>query len=483
MKEAKALQQGHQPAAMPASARQEARPESERDTPASVFRRLQRTHGNTWVQRLLAPTYRKACSCDSPSGEGGTCPACAGDQAVQRAATDEQGQSSVPGIVYDVLQTQGTPLDQRTRAFMEPRFGRSLGDVRVHTDSRASDSAKAVSALAYTVGQHMVFREGLYQPDTREGQKLLAHELTHTIQQGPATGREIGGVSQPGDPHEQEAEQASEQIMQMRDDHPHAESLEAGVAGGSDAQDPLSRASSLQRQDSEADGGGDSGSGEEGIEVGGDLRLFPTWSVQTLPHSEVAGSPRGALAGPQLQRADDCDTPGSFRKVTSGKFEGGKTLDDYFPDIVGTKSWGSKDTAGPFDNGFRAGSALQFIATYQMLCVAGGSAYTFDQQIAIARMRGDGKKLMENGKALEGQTINDVARSGRDQSKAPFRQEWLNVISMADPISGAPYTSFNDYEFEATATTKVTGAGGSLSVTWTVKVESKAKKITTNTLT
>ena len=78
----------------------------------------------------------------------------------------------------------GAPLPQSTRSFFEPRFGRDLSDVRVHTDARAADSAESVNALAYTLGRNVVFGAGQFAPTTTAGQKLLAHELTHVLQQG-----------------------------------------------------------------------------------------------------------------------------------------------------------------------------------------------------------------------------------------------------------------------------------------------------------
>jgi Domain of unknown function (DUF4157) len=92
--------------------------------------------------------------------------------------------SSVPPIVHDVLNGGGgQPLDATTRAFMEPRFGHDFSQVRVHTDGRAAESARAVNALAYTVGRDVVFGMGQYVPGTSVGRRLLAHELTHVVQQ------------------------------------------------------------------------------------------------------------------------------------------------------------------------------------------------------------------------------------------------------------------------------------------------------------
>lgn len=78
----------------------------------------------------------------------------------------------------------GQPLPKSVREFFEPRFGHDFRQVRVHTDAKAAESARAVNALAYTVGQNVVFGAGRYAPDTRAGRRLLAHELTHVLQQG-----------------------------------------------------------------------------------------------------------------------------------------------------------------------------------------------------------------------------------------------------------------------------------------------------------
>lgn len=93
------------------------------------------------------------------------------------------GPRFAPISVHQVLNSPGQPLDPVTRSFMEPRFSHDFSHVRVHDDSRAADSAKAVNAHAYTVGRHIVFASGQYSPATLAGQRLLAHELVHAIQQ------------------------------------------------------------------------------------------------------------------------------------------------------------------------------------------------------------------------------------------------------------------------------------------------------------
>jgi len=77
----------------------------------------------------------------------------------------------------------GRPLAESERAYFEPRFGYDFGQVRMHTDTRAAESARAINAKAYTLGHDIIFGAGLYAPETGEGQRLLAHELTHVVQQ------------------------------------------------------------------------------------------------------------------------------------------------------------------------------------------------------------------------------------------------------------------------------------------------------------
>jgi hypothetical protein len=130
---------------------------------------------------------------------------------LQRSLSGQTKHKEVPPIVREVLSSQGRPLDPQTRAFMEPRFGHDFSRVRVHTDAHAAESARAVNAYAYTVGQDVVFGTGQYVPGTSEGRKLLAHELTHVVQQGANTIRDRIEIAPPDDAHEREAHQAAEQ--------------------------------------------------------------------------------------------------------------------------------------------------------------------------------------------------------------------------------------------------------------------------------
>jgi len=87
------------------------------------------------------------------------------------------------------LAGKGSPLPESARAFFEPRFDHDFSDVRIHTDSPAAEMARGMNAMAFTVGRDIAFGAGQYSPDSMEGRKLLAHELTHVIQQGGSVQR------------------------------------------------------------------------------------------------------------------------------------------------------------------------------------------------------------------------------------------------------------------------------------------------------
>jgi hypothetical protein len=131
------------------------------------------------------------------------------------SALVEQERSPVLDVVGS---SGGTPLDTDTRADMESRLGHDFSDVRVHTDSRAHDSARAVNAYAYTVGSNIVFQRDKYDTSSTEGRTMLAHELTHVVQQrsGPVDGTPAGGgiqVSDLNDRFEREAAANAERAM------------------------------------------------------------------------------------------------------------------------------------------------------------------------------------------------------------------------------------------------------------------------------
>ncbi|MGO9991351.1 MAG: DUF4157 domain-containing protein [Steroidobacteraceae bacterium] len=135
-----------------------------------------------------------ACGGTKPSHQDGDKPIDREEESVlQRKAGNSGAEEFAPSSVEDVIRSGGTPLDLKTRRFFESRFAHDFSRVRVHTDNQAAQSARAVNALAYTVGNHVVFGAGKYVPDSSGGRHLLAHELAHTVQQ--SRGGSSGGWS------------------------------------------------------------------------------------------------------------------------------------------------------------------------------------------------------------------------------------------------------------------------------------------------
>jgi hypothetical protein len=148
----------------------------------------------------------------------GTCEECQGSSLLQRRAISQR--TAVPPIVHEVLRSPGQPLDPATRAFMEPRFGHDFSQVKIHADVKAAKSAHTLHAAAYTVGRDIVFGVGQFALHTGEGRKLLAHELTHVVQQKEvvpsaylsATSLAMGSTN---DPLEREAVIHAERLTAM----------------------------------------------------------------------------------------------------------------------------------------------------------------------------------------------------------------------------------------------------------------------------
>ncbi|HET6420524.1 MAG TPA: DUF4157 domain-containing protein [Geobacteraceae bacterium] len=144
---------------------------------ADILRTLQRGPGNRYVQRLLA--------CTSVNNGG----------------------FQVQPEVEDAIQSakgSGRGLDGAARSIMEPVFGADFSNVRVHTGPQADSLNRTLSARAFTTGRDIFFRDGEYNPGSSSGRDLLAHELTHVVQQGEGIHGKFT-VSRPGDEYEQEA--------------------------------------------------------------------------------------------------------------------------------------------------------------------------------------------------------------------------------------------------------------------------------------
>ena len=170
-------------------------------------------------QNTISPggILQRKCTCGNPIQAGGECTECRKKRlALQRKATNRPAEpATAPPIVHEVLRSPGRPLDDSTRSFMESRFGHDFSRVKVHAGEKAASSARDVDAMAYTVGQNIVFGAGQYMPRTVAGQHLIAHELVHTLQQG--SGRNtvqknmlIGSSSHPA---EVEADRIADSVL------------------------------------------------------------------------------------------------------------------------------------------------------------------------------------------------------------------------------------------------------------------------------
>jgi len=406
---------------------------------------LQRTHGNRFVQRMLmtTATIQRQCAC------GGIC-------------AKRQSQSTNPeqDIFQQILQRKGSgqPLDTGVRAFMETRFGQDFSGVYVHTDAQTAQTAQQLSAIAYTVGRDIFFGEGQYQPQSQEGRRLLAHELTHVVQQEgqpamPQTGLQ---VSEPGDRFEQEAERVAEQISNNEISIPPEGEEEqfVDIVPKNSCKKTL-RSSAFQSQLND--------------------------SISELPVEANAGpfsmveTPNGGGSAEE-KTTSSCDEPLSMTKVTSGTFQGGLTMGSYYPDLGGG-FWQDGGTAGTFDTGTRAGSKAQLYGTIPSPCRP--ELFSLAQTVTRRRSRIDGVT-----DPTEGQTFDDIAKSGRDASRPPFRQDWLGGgynISMADPPS-IGYSSTTNADYDRDFVTSLIGPGGRKSVSWSISVRIVNGKVTQNTI-
>ncbi len=139
------------------------------------------------VMRMPAPgAEERGTACAACAGGASPCPKCAGRQSLGIQRYARRDDASVSDSFVNKL-SPGRPLDAATRGFFESRFSQDFGQVRIHTDSGAAESARMLDAKAYTAGPNVVFAAGEYAPHTGAGRRLLAHELTHVVQQ-QATG-------------------------------------------------------------------------------------------------------------------------------------------------------------------------------------------------------------------------------------------------------------------------------------------------------
>lgn len=184
--------------------------------------RAQQSQGNRYTQRLVSQIHLSPDRNGQPSESLTVAPTEAPGPVVQTEAAGSPPAEPTAGNVIP-SSSNSHPLNEGTQSFMESRLGADFSDVRVHSDQAAATSAEALGANAYTTGRDIYFAAGKYAPETSEGRHLLAHELTHVVQQQGAhhaTGEpgsmqqnaQAATVSHPADPDEKQAEKIAEQV-------------------------------------------------------------------------------------------------------------------------------------------------------------------------------------------------------------------------------------------------------------------------------
>jgi hypothetical protein len=217
---------------------------------------------------------------------------------------------------------------------------------------------------------------------------------------------------------------------------------------------------------------------EEVVDVNGADAGAPTQDAGR-PDAGPSDAGLGPIAGVP---APSC-APISMRKLTSGTFENSLGLNDYYPDLVGRGYWDSPTTAGPFDiavgSDARCGSSIQLMGTVPAACAP--AQYKLGQTVKYTKAVFDGVR-----DPMEGIVQDDIAKSGRDASRPPFRQEWNNatghVVSMADPPS-VLYKTTSNIDFDREFVTSLTGPDGSVSVNWSTSIRVASGTVARNTIT
>ena len=210
--------------------------------------------------------------------------------------------------------------------------------------------------------------------------------------------------------------------------------------------------------------------------------------MQTTQDEEQRDLPNGKAGRCRKRDAPDggnagaggiCGKPVSMTKVASGAFTDKLTMDDYYPDLVGKGYWAHGGSGGPFDTGSRVGSNIQLIGKIRIPCDP--AKFSLAQTVTYT-------KAIFNGvhDPKEGVAQDDIAKSGRNFSHPPSRQERSDDISMADPPS-TEYSSgatslASDIEWDRSFTTSLVGPAGKESLDWSTSIKVDQGKVVRNTI-
>ena len=245
---------------------------------------MQRSHGNRQVRRLISRSL---------GTEGETL-----------------NRPEVEGAI-EGARGSGQALDSTVRRRMDSAFGSDFSGVRVHTDDRADRLNRSLEARAFTTGQDIFFRRGEYQPGSPTGKKLLAHELTHVVQQTGNVRAKLT-IGQPGDRYEQEADRVAEQVVRM----PESSGVEQSGTGRARTMCPeceeeqslqMSTASLLQGLATS----GSSGAAQSLMETEEGTETVAVNRSDSGATSTVNGGGGGAASS-------SCSVTGSFTSIPSG---------------------------------------------------------------------------------------------------------------------------------------------------------------------
>jgi outer membrane protein OmpA-like peptidoglycan-associated protein len=159
------------------------------------------------------------CSCGRSNGDE-ECEECRQKRlTLQRESEAGTQPATIPAPVHRVLKGAGAPLERSTARFMESRFNRDFSQVRVHAGPEAAHAAASINAHAFTTGRNIVFGAGRYAPQSDRGKRLLAHELTHVVQQSTTGPSPHQTISHPDDPAEREAREISRHVASPKISH------------------------------------------------------------------------------------------------------------------------------------------------------------------------------------------------------------------------------------------------------------------------
>lgn len=204
---------------------------------------LQRHFGNRYVQRVLAMRSKSTAAAD------------------------------VQPDVAEMIQSArggGQPLDKGVRSQMESSFGTDFGGVRVHTNAKSDALNQSLNARAFTTGQDIFFGQGNYNPGNSSGRELIAHELTHVVQQNKDEIQPKLTLGQPGDRFEQEADSVARAVIRQEQGRINQDETQSGVRRQpEEEEEPQAK---VQRQEEEEELQGKVQRQEEEEEIQGKLQ-------------------------------------------------------------------------------------------------------------------------------------------------------------------------------------------------------------------